>query len=81
MRAIKSYITMSMPLLYNIKKINNALTIQSSVSMQTDVYSVILLSITEGTTRLVSPDLNTQFVRPSDPMAFRGLSAHVPFCS
>ena len=48
---------MFMPLLHNIEKINNTLIIQSSVSMYTDVYSVLSFSITEGSTRLVSPDL------------------------
>ena len=46
-----------MPLLYNIEKFNNTVIIQSSVSMYTDVYSVLLFSITECTTKLVSPDL------------------------
>ena len=54
---------MSMPLLYNIEKFNNTVTIQSSVSMYTDVYSVLSFSITEGAIRLVSPDLKTHFVR------------------
>ena len=59
-----SYITMSMPLLYNIEKFNNTVTILSSVSMYTDVYSVLWFSITEGAIRLLSPDLKTRFVRP-----------------
>ena len=42
-----SYITMSMPLLYNIEKFNNAVTIQSSVSMYTDVYSILSFNITD----------------------------------
>ena len=57
---------MSMPLLYNIEKIKNTVTIQCSVSMHTDVYSVLSFSITEGAIRLVSPDLKTHFARPSD---------------
>ena len=52
-----SYITMFMPLLYNIEKFNNAVTIQSSVSMHTDVYSILSFNITECATRLVSSDL------------------------
>ena len=55
---------MSMPLLYNIEKINNTVTIQSSVSMYTDVYRILSFSITKGATRLVSSDLKTHFVRP-----------------
>ena len=54
---------MSMPLLYNIKKIKNTVTIQSSVSMHTDVYSILSFSITKGVTRPVSSDLKTHFVR------------------
>ena len=57
-----SYITMSMQLLYNKEKFNNTATIQSSVSMHTDVYSILSFSITEGAIRLVSPDLKTHFV-------------------
>ena len=57
---------MFMPLLHNIKKINNTVIIQSLASMYTDVYSVFLFSITEGSIRLVSPDLKKHFVRPSD---------------
>ena len=53
---------MSMPLLYNIEKFNNTVTIQSSVSMYTDVYSVLSFSITRGVTRSVSSDLKTHFV-------------------
>ena len=51
-----SYITMSMPLLYNIEKNNNTVTIQSSVSMHTDVYSVLSFCMTKGVTRDVSSD-------------------------
>ena len=58
---------MFMPLLPNIEKINITVTIQSSVPMYTDVYSVFLFSITESLIRLVSPDLKAHFVRPSDP--------------
>ena len=57
---------MFMPLLYNIEKNNNTVTIQSSVSKHTDVYSVLSFSITEGAIRLVSPDLKVHFDRPSD---------------
>ena len=32
--------SMSMQLLYNIEKFNNTVTMQSSVSMYTDVYSI-----------------------------------------
>ena len=62
---------MSMPLLYNIEKFNNTVSIQSSVSMYTDVYSVFSFSITEGVIRLVSTDLKTHFVRPFE----------LPWCS
>ena len=55
---------MLMPLLYNIEKFNNTVTIESSVSMYTDVYSVLSFSITEDATKLVSPALKTHFVRP-----------------
>ena len=55
---------MSMPLLYNIEKLNNTVTIQSSVSMYTDVYRILSCSITEDATKLVSPDLKTHFVLP-----------------
>ena len=41
---------MSMPLLYNIEKINNTATIQSSVSMYTEFYSCL---------RLRFPDVET----------------------
>ena len=53
---------MSMPLLYNIEKFNNTVTIQSSVSMYTDVYRILSFSITKGATRPVSSDLKTHFV-------------------
>ena len=56
--------TMPMPLLYNIEKFNNTVTIQSSVSMYTDVYSIFSFSIIEGATRPVSSDNKTHFVRP-----------------
>ena len=46
---------MFMPLLHNIEKFNNTVTIQSSVSMYTDVYRVLSFSITNCETRLVSP--------------------------
>ena len=35
-----SYITMSMPLLYNIEKFNNTVTIQCSVSMYTEEFAL-----------------------------------------
>ena len=69
--------TMSMPLLYNIEKFNNTVTIQSSVSMYTDVYSVLSFSITEGAIRLVSPDLKTHFVRPFGLPWRPAVSVHV----
>ena len=52
-----SYITMSMPLLYNIEKFNNTVTILYTVSMYTDVYRIFSFNITECATRLVSSDL------------------------
>ena len=55
---------MSMPLLYNIEKCNNTVTIQSSVSMYTEVYRKNSFSIIKGATRPVSSDLKTHFVRP-----------------
>ena len=55
---------MSIPLLYYIEKFNNTVTIQSSVSMHTDVYSILSFSITKGVTRPVSSDLKTHFVLP-----------------
>ena len=58
---------MFMPLLPNIENNNNTVTIQYSVSMYTDVYSVFLFSLTESSIRLVSPDLKKHFVQPSDP--------------
>ena len=72
-----SYITMSMPLLYNIEKFNNTVTIQSSVSMYTDVYSILYFSITEGATRPVSSDLKTHFVRPLSSLWRSTVSVHV----
>ena len=57
---------MFMLLLHNIEKINNTVIMQSSVSMHTDVYSVLSFSITEGAIWLVLPDLKTHFDRPSD---------------
>ena len=69
---------MSMLLLYNIEKFNNTVTIQFSVSMYTDVYSVHTFSITEGMIRLVSPDLKTHFVRPFRlPWRSPAVSVHV----
>ena len=53
---------MSMPLLYNIEKFNNTVTIQSSVSMFTVVYRILSFSITKCVTRPVSSDLKTHFV-------------------
>ena len=58
---------MFMPILHNIEKFNNTVIIQSSVSMYTDVYSVLLFSITECSTGPPSSDLKKHFVRPSDP--------------
>ena len=70
--------TMSMPLLYNIEKFNNTVTIQSSVLMYTDVYSVLSFSLLESATRLVSPDLMTHFVRPFGlPWRAPAVSVHV----
>ena len=70
--------TMSMPLLYNIEKINKTVTIQSSVSMYTDVYSILSFSITEGATRPVSSDLKTHFVRRFElPWQVPAVSVHV----
>ena len=69
---------MSMPLLYNIEKMNNTLTIQSSVSMHTDVYSILSFSITEGATRPVSSDLKIHFVRPFElPWRSPAASVHL----
>ena len=50
---------MFMSLLYNIKKFNNTVTIQSSVSIYTIVYRILSFSITKGA---VSSDLKTHFV-------------------
>ena len=72
--------TMSMPFLYNIEKFNNTVTIQSSVSLYTDVSSVLSFSITEGSIRLVSPDLKTLCPTLWSPVAFHGLSACVHSC-
>ena len=55
---------MSMPLFYNIERFNNTVTIQSSVLMYTDVYSILSFRITKVATRPVSSDLKTHFVRP-----------------
>ena len=55
-----------MPVLHNIDKFNNTVIIQSSVTMYTDVYSVLSFSITEGSTGPVSSDLKKHFVQPSD---------------
>ena len=50
---------MSMLLLHNIAYCNNIVAIQCSVSMHTEEFAQYILSfrITEGATRLVSPDL------------------------
>ena len=72
-----SYITMSIPLLYNIEKFNNTVTIQSSISINTDVHSIISFSITEGATRPVSSDLKTHFVWPLSSMWRSTVSVHV----
>ena len=53
---------MSMPLLNNIERFNNTVTIQSSVLMYTDVYSILSFRITKGATRPVSSELKTHFV-------------------
>ena len=47
-----------------IEKFNNTVIIQSSVSMYTAVYSTLLFSVTEGTTKPVSSDLKIH-LRPS----------------
>ena len=72
-----SYITMSMPLLYNIEKFNNTVTIQFSLSMHSDVYCILSFSITEGATRTVSSDLKYHFVRPLSSMWRSTVSLHV----
>ena len=70
--------TMSMPLLYNIGKFNNTVTIHCSVSMYTNVYRILSLSITKGTTRPVSSDLKTHFVLPFGlPWQAPAVSVHV----
>ena len=69
---------MSMPLLYNIEKLNNIVIIQSSVSMHTDVYSILSFSITKGVIRPVSSDLKTHFVRPFGlPWRASAVSVHM----
>ena len=69
---------MSMSLLYNIEKFNNTVTIQSSVSMYTDVYMILSFSITKGVTRPVSSDLKTQFFRHFElPWRSPAASVHV----
>ena len=69
---------MSMPLLYNIEKLNNTVTIQSSVSIYTDVYRKLSFSITKGATRPVSSDLKTQFVQPFElPWRVPVVSVHM----
>ena len=69
---------MSMPLLCNIEKFNNTVTIESSVSMHTDVYSILSFSITKCAIRLVSPDLKTGFVRAFGlPWRASAVSVHV----
>ena len=67
---------MFMPLLYNIEKCNNTMTIQSTVSMYTDVSSVLSFSITEGAIWLVSPDLKT-LCRPFGLLWRSTVSVHV----
>ena len=68
---------MSMPLLYNIEKFNNTVIIQSSVSMYTDVYSILLFSITKGATKPVSSDLKIHPRPLSSRGMFGSLSARV----
>ena len=71
---------MFMPLLHNIKKINNTVIMQSSVSMYTDVYSVLLFSITESSTGPASSDLKKHSVPSLSPCGvFCSLSARVRF--
>ena len=49
---------MSMPLLYNIQKFNNTVTIQCSVSMSTEEFTqYTFIQDTKCVTRPVSPDL------------------------
>ena len=69
---------MSMSLLYNILKINNTVTIQSSVSMHTDVYSILSFSVTKGALRPVSSVITTHFVRPFE---LRGVPRSQCTCS
>ena len=69
---------MSMSLLYNIEKLNNTLTIQSSVSMYTVVCRILSCSITKGATRPTSSDLKTHFVGSFElPWRSRAVSVHV----
>ena len=70
---------MSMSLLYNIEKFNNTVTIQSSVLMHTDIYSILSFSIqyTEGALRPVSSDITTHFVRPFELPWCSTVSVHV----
>ena len=58
---------MSMPLLYNIEKNNNTVTIQYLVSMYTDVNSILSLRITKCATTPVSPDLKIHSVCSLSP--------------
>ena len=71
---------MFMPLLHNIEKFNNTVIIQSSVSMYTDVYSVLSFSITEDLPGPASSDLKKHSV-PSFSLrgVFCSLSARVCF--
>ena len=71
---------MFMPLSLNIEKFNTTVIIQSSVSMYTDVFSVLLFNITENLTGPASSDLKKHSVPSLSPCGiFCGLSAHVRF--
>ena len=71
---------MFMPLSHNIEKFNTTVIIQSSVSMYTDVFSVLLFNITESLTGPASSDLKKYSVPSLSPRGiFCSLSAHICF--
>ena len=68
----------ALSLIFVMEKNNNTVTIQSSVSMYTDIYRILSFSITKGATRPVSSDLKTHFVRPFElPWQVPAVSVHV----
>ena len=66
-----------MPLLHNIAKFNNTVVIRVQCTcILRNLHSILSFRITEGVTRLVSPDIGHSLSDSWAPMAFHGLSAH-----